>query len=181
MSTTTRPVADRSTTFQSRSAGALRALRRARGRDDASPGVLGTTAIRRLPLLLGLTLAVLVAGIAPASATFTDPATLATTVETVRVKAPQSVSGSLTCGTETATMAVTWMASSTARITGYRVNVHYYVDGSTESFDVPATATSWSATTPAWKVSPHSIDYSVTTVTDYGWTKESSRQGQFHC
>ena len=139
------------------------------------------TAIRRFPVLLGLTVTLLFAGMAPASATFADQATVATTVETVRVTAPESVSGSLICGTETSTMAITWEASSTARISGYLVNVYHHHDGSTESFALPATATSWSAATPTWTVSPHSIDYSVTTVTDYGWTKESSRQGPFHC
>jgi hypothetical protein len=146
--------------------------------DEEGPGVTG---IRRRRLLLALTLAFLVGGIAPASATFADPAMLTTGVETVRVSAPESVSGDLSCGADTSTMAVTWTASSTARISGYRVNVYYSYDGSMESFDLPATATNWSASTPTWKVSPDSVAYSVTTVTDYGWFQESSRQGQFHC
>jgi hypothetical protein len=44
-----------------------------------------------------------------------------------------------------------------------------------------ATATSWSSTIDQYYVTAYSVQYSVTTQTDYGWTQESARTGSFQC
>ncbi len=141
------------------------------------------TAIRRLPVIFGLTMAVLIGGIIPAYATFRDSAAVATEIKTARVEAPSSVVGSLRCSyptSSTATMGVTWKSSTSTRISGYRVKV-YFSDGYVQTVNVGPTATSWSDDIGMYYVTAFTIDYSVTAVTNYGWFKESSKQGQFHC
>ena len=43
------------------------------------------------------------------------------------------------------------------------------------------TATSWSTTIDPYYVTAYSIQYSVTTETNYGWSKESPRTDAFQC
>ncbi len=138
------------------------------------------SAVRRLPIVLGLALAVLIGEIFPASATFTDTAAASTEMDTIRVQEPTSLSGQLTCGGSTSIMSLTWKTSTTARVSHQQVKV-YISDGSVQTFDVSPTATSWSAEIDTSYVTAHSIDLAVTAVTDYGWYRESSKQGQFHC
>ena len=138
------------------------------------------SAIRRLPVVLGLTMAVLIGGIIPASATFTETSAVATAISTARVEPARSVVGTLTCGNPTATMGVTWQASTSPRISGYRVTV-YFSDGFVQTVEVGPSVRSWSSTIGMYYVTAFSIEYSVTAVTDYGWFKESGRQGPFRC
>jgi hypothetical protein len=142
------------------------------------------TAIRRLPVLLGLIMAVLIGGIIPASATFGDSVTAATEIKTAKVEAPTSLVGTIKCNTPTgttATMGATWTASTSARISGYRVKV-YFSDGFVQTVELGPTATSWSsAPIGMYYVTAFTVAYSVTTVTDYGWFTESAKTGQFRC
>lgn len=136
----------------------------------------------RRGLLLALTASV-VAGAgfaAPAQASFADTASVSTGIETATVAAPTNVVGSLTCGRNSATMAVSWTQSTSARVSGYRVTVHYS-DGYTQSEDVSAGTTSWSKSTDLYWVTNYSVRYSVTTLTDYGWSTQSSLTGAFQC
>jgi hypothetical protein len=77
-------------------------------------------------------------------------------------------------------MSATWTKSTTPRVSGYTVKV-YFSDGFVQSVDLPASAASWSATIDKYYVTAYSIQYSVTTKTDYGWTKESARTAAFQC
>ncbi|MET0764660.1 MAG: hypothetical protein ABWY29_07320 [Blastococcus sp.] len=142
------------------------------------------TAVRRSILLLTLTVTMAVAGAgstAPAQASFSDSASRATSITTVTVAAPTNVVGKLTCPSRgDATMSATWTASTSARVTGYRVNV-IYSDGFTQPTQMPAKATSWSASTPKYNVTAYAVQFSVTTQTDYGWTTESPRTMWFQC
>jgi hypothetical protein len=141
------------------------------------------TAIRRLPVIFGLTMAVLIGGIIPASATFRDSAAVTTGIATARVEAPTSVVGSLKCNnptSTTATMGATWTASTSPRISGYRVKV-YFSDGFVQTVELGPSATSWSAQIGMYYVTAFSIQYSVTAVTDYGWFTESAKTGTFKC
>ncbi len=142
------------------------------------------TAIRRLPVILGLTVAVLIGGIIPASATFRDSAAVQTEVKTTAVQAPTSLVGTVTCNSPTATtatMGATWKASTTPRISGYRVKV-YFSDGFVQTVELGPTATSWSsAPLSMYYVTATTVAYSVTAVTDYGWFTESAKTGQFRC
>ena len=135
--------------------------------------------IRRGLILLGLTVAVIVGAGVPASATYSEAVAVKTTISTTTVAAPGNLVGKLTCG-RPATMSATWSLSTTARVSGYLVSVHFS-DGFVQTVPLGPTATSWSATIDPYYVTAYSIQYSVTTQTDYGWSKESPRTASFQC
>src|SRR5215204_2887700 len=126
-------------------------------------------AIRRIPAVLALTLAVMIGASIPATASYSDSASVNPTITV----------GNLTCG-RPATMSMTWTKSTSTRISGYEVAV-YFSDGFVQRVQLGSTATSWSATIDAYYVTAFSIQYSITTKTDYGWTKESPRTASFQC
>src|ERR1700710_378445 len=136
-------------------------------------------AIRRALVVIGLLLTVVVGASIPASATFKDTVSVPTTINTMNVAAPTSVVGKLACAA-TSTMSTTWVKSTTARISGYVVSV-YFSDGFIQTVQVPATATSWSATIDEYYVTAYTIQYTVTAQTDYGWTKETAKTAAFQC
>jgi hypothetical protein len=135
--------------------------------------------IRRGLILLGLTVAVIVGASIPASAGYGDSVVVKTTIATTTVAAPGNLVGKLTCG-RPATMSATWSASGTARVSGYLVSV-YFSDGFVQTVQLGPTATSWSATIDPYYVTAYSVQYSLTTETAYGWSKESPRTAAFQC
>ena len=135
--------------------------------------------VRRGLVLLGLTVAVIVGVSVPASATYSESVAVKTTIATTAVAAPGNLVGKLTCG-RPATMSATWSLSGTARVSGYLVSV-YFSDGFVQTVQLGPTATSWSATIDPYYVTAYSIDYTVTTQTAYGWSKESAHTGTFQC
>jgi hypothetical protein len=137
------------------------------------------TSIRRGLILLALTVAVVIGASIPASATYSESVAIKTTISTTTVAAPTNVVGKLTCG-RPATMSATWTQSTTARVSGYRVSV-YFSDGFVQTVELGPTATSWSATIDPYYVTAYSIQYSLTTQTNYGWSKESPRTVAFQC
>ncbi len=138
--------------------------------------------VKRFLAVLGLAVTVVAGSSIPASATFSDTAATPTmTLATATVAAPGNVVGSLTCGGKSdSTMKVTWTASSASRISGYRITVHFS-DGFQSVRTVAPTATSWTDTITTYNVTAYSIRYSVTTLTDYGWTTQSGLTGSFQC
>src|SRR5688500_6051087 len=90
--------------------------------------------IRRALALIGLTVAVLIGGTIPASATFAEAVAVATSVGTATIAPPTQVEAKTLCTTtvdpatqvETTTMRVKieWWRSTSPRTTGYRVTVH---------------------------------------------------------
>jgi hypothetical protein len=141
------------------------------------------TTIRRIALMLALTLTAILGSAgstAPAHASFSDSASRTTAITTATVTAPGNVVGSLACGKTSATMGATWNLSSTARVSGYTVAV-YFSDGFVQKVELGASATSWSAAIDPYYVTAFSVQYTVTTKTDYGWIKESTRTGSFQC
>ncbi len=137
------------------------------------------TGIRRGLILLGLTVAVVIGASIPASATFADAVAVTTTISTTTVAAPTNVVGKLTCG-RPATMSATWTQSASTRVSGYRVSV-YFSDGFVQTVELGSTATSWSTTIDPYYVTAYTIQYSLTTETNYGWSKESPRTVAFQC
>lgn len=137
------------------------------------------TGIRRGLILLGLTVAVVIGASLPASATFADAVAVKTTISTATVAAPTNVVGKLTCG-RPATMSATWTQSTSTRVSGYRVSV-YFSDGFVQTVELGSTATSWSTTIDPYYVTAYTIQYSLTTETNYGWSKESPRTVAFQC
>jgi hypothetical protein len=138
------------------------------------------TSIRRALVLLGILAGLMVTTSLPASASFSVSRALpTTTIDTIVVAAPTNVVGNLACA-PTSTMSLTWTASTSPRISGYLVTV-YFSDGFVQTVQLGATATSWSKTIAEYNVTAYSIQYSVTTQTNFGWTKESARTASFQC
>ena len=136
--------------------------------------------IRNALLVLGLTTAVAVGtAAAPAGASLADSAVVSTTIATNTVTPVTNLVGNLYCAPKS-TMSATWTKSTTARVSGYTVSVHFS-DGLVQSVELPASATSWSATIDKYYVTAYSIQYSVTTRTDYGWIKETANTAAFQC
>jgi hypothetical protein len=138
---------------------------------------------RRILVLIALVTGVLFASGAAASASFTDTAKVTASplsISTATVAAPAAGPGSLTCRSANATMELTWAPSTSARVTGYLVKVHFS-DGYVQTVQKAATDTSWSQAIALYNVTAYSVRYTVTTQTDFGWTAESASTGWFRC
>jgi hypothetical protein len=136
--------------------------------------------IRNAIVVLGLSTAVAVGTVAtPAGASLADSATVSTAISTTTVAPVTNLVGSLNCAPKS-TMSATWTRSTTARVTGYELNVHFS-DGFVQTVPLGPTATSWSDTIDKYYVTAYSIQYSVTTITDYGWIKSSTKTAAFQC
>jgi hypothetical protein len=141
------------------------------------------TAIRRTALTLALALTAFLgstSATAPAQASFADSVSRSTAISTAVVAAPANVTGSLVCGRSSATMGATWNLSTSARVSGYTVTV-YFSDGFVQVVDLGPAATSWSASIDPYFVTAFSVEYTVTTKTNYGWFTESARTGSYQC
>jgi len=140
------------------------------------------TGIRRTLVLIGLTLAVMVGAAIPASATFADSAgVVGPTLTTITVPAPiqlevKNVSCTSTVDPATSTVSamIEWQRMATPRGgTGYRVTGHYS-DGTT--FEMAKTGATTFEVVGSWKVDRAlSPRISVTTLTSYGWTAQSTQ------
>jgi hypothetical protein len=137
------------------------------------------TTTRRVLVLL-LLVAAAVFGTGAAQAQFKESITAGLTFATGTVAAPTAGPGSLTCRATSATMALTWTPSTSARVTGYLVSVHFS-DGYVQTVQKSAADTSWTQGINLYNVTAYAVQYSVTTQTDYGWTAESARTGWFQC
>ena len=141
------------------------------------------TAIRRTALMVALTLIAFLGSAgstAPAQASFGDTVTGVVTLATNVVAAPTNFTGAVACAPGSGTMSATWTASTTPRVTGYTLNV-YFSDGYTQTVELPATATSWSASIDPYYITAFTVQYRITTHTDYGWFKNSARTAQLRC
>jgi hypothetical protein len=136
--------------------------------------------IRKALVVLGLSTAVTVGTVAtPAGASLADSDTVSTAISTTTVTPVTNLVGGLNCNPRS-TMSATWTRSTTARVKGYELNVHFS-DGVVQTVSLGPTATSWSDTIDKYYVTAYSIQYSVTTITDYGWTKSSTKTAAFQC
>ena len=141
------------------------------------------TGIRRTLLLAALTVAVFLGTPAAAQAAFSDSITTpSATISTATVAAPTDLTANqVNCCTNARwqDVSLTWTASSTAGVSGYRVTV-YKTSGS-----VVATATFGAGTTAVViqtdKFNVSTMDFAVTTLTSYGWTKESPKVQALAC
>ena len=101
-------------------------------------------------------------------------------IGTATIAAPGSFTGSLACGTSNSTMSASWTASSARSVSGYLITV-YFSDGFKQTVQLASTATTWSASISTFNVTAYQVQYSVTTQTSYGWTKESAKTAWFGC
>jgi len=149
------------------------------------------TRIRRLAVLVSTAAALVLAVALPASATFAETGTKAVaSVTTVTVEAPSNLNfGGTKCttttnwdGSTTTTLnaKLSWRASTSRGVSGYRVVA--LVNGYPYPIDeVPATQTSLTGTYDASVVNNNNISVTVTTLTSYGWTKQSQQVGVIKC
>jgi hypothetical protein len=118
----------------------------------------------------------------PASATFSDKASLPTmTLGSATVTAPGNVTGRLTCGGSNSTMNVTWNPSGSARVTGYTITVRFSDGYEQTEFVAGASASSWTKSITTYNVTAYAVRFSVTTQTNYGWYTQSGLTGSFRC
>jgi hypothetical protein len=127
------------------------------------------SAIRRTAVLIGLTLAVIVVGSIPASATFADSVQPVTaTVTTPSVTAPTSVSVVATCSGGRLKAVVTWPATNAPRVS-YDVTASIPLAGLslgghvTENRFVHEMGQLYASHTA-------SVTITITPKTPYGWT-----------
>ena len=139
---------------------------------------------RRALLLLGavLTLALITTGTAQAafSKTLTVPPATITTATVQPVSALSTVGS--TCSNGTLALHLSWAKSTTPRISGYRVRMYTNVGVNWALGTVSAGSTSYDASVSVHVNNyPTTYQFTVTTLTDYGWTTESARTGALPC
>jgi len=141
------------------------------------------TGLRRALVLVGLSAAVTVGAAIPASATFADSATVTTTVPTDTVAAPGAVNVAVTYCHPVFTVdaTVSWSASSTTRgVLGYRITA-YLNNGTSAVMAEPGAATrSYAASFDRYYLQ-FQPRVTVTTLTTYGWTRESAQSAVISC
>ncbi|MGZ4537540.1 MAG: hypothetical protein ACXVX8_04880 [Blastococcus sp.] len=142
------------------------------------------TGLRRILALVTLSAAVILAGAAPAVATFSKSRALPSmTVSTGTVTAPSTVTALLASCSNARWMSVTvsWDASASRGVSGYTVRA-YRSDGQvTIVAQTDATTTTADTTVDKLSIGSTSVTFAVTTLTSYGWTAESPRSGQMTC
>lgn len=133
---------------------------------------------RRIAVLTGLMAALVIGTTIPASAQFSASETIGTSVSTGSVAAPTSVSAErLGCEHYIFLSArVSWAPSTSERVTGYKVTA-YLGNQPVATANVAATARQADLTALVLG----GATYSVTTITDNGWTAESARTATVRC
>ena len=140
-----------------------------------------STWLRRAVVLV-LLVAGLVVGLSlPSWATFSDSATVSTTVATTTVGPPTNLTSRTKCVGNDATVTLTWNASTAPRVSGYRIRVHFGGGAYQDQTTVAATATTWTGTTPVIYVNNYTMTFTVWTLTQYGWTAESAPTARIVC
>ena len=135
---------------------------------------------RRAAVLLLLTAGLVLGAALPSWASFTDQVAVQQTVSTATVAVPGVPSAKATCGRNSATVSLSWNASTAPRVSGYLVRV-YLNDAWQDVTTVGPTATTWQGTTDTFYVDNYSMTMTVTTQTQYGWTAESVRTARIVC
>jgi hypothetical protein len=131
------------------------------------------TGIRRSLLLLGLTVAVMIGALGPAQASFSDRVPLAPMeVATGTVAAPTSVTATIACSSTGATLSASWPASTSARVKAYLLTV-VYSDGVKQAAPMQ-TGTSWSTAMTVFNSTKYTMQVTVATHTDYGWSSTAT-------
>ena len=138
---------------------------------------------RRL-VLVSVAAAVFLVVSTPAMANFGATRSLApVTVSTATVQSPTDVNAVLASCSNGRWMSVrvSWSPSTSARISSYLVKA-YRNDGQVSTVaQTSATTTSADTTVDKLSAGSTSATFTVTTLTDYGWTAESARSAQMTC
>ncbi|MCZ2857717.1 hypothetical protein [Blastococcus sp. VKM Ac-2987] len=138
-------------------------------------------AVRRALAVTGLAVALAVGTAVPASATYSDSAAVPTSVSTLVVTAPSSVTIDDRCRGWWYEAVVTWPASTTPRgVVGYRVMAHLNTGQSVVMGETDAVNRTVSARVDRAYLG-HQPRISVITLTSYGWTAETPRSAVLSC
>lgn len=146
---------------------------------------------RRILVMAGMVLAVMVGTTIPAAATFTDSVALPTmSISTLTVQAPTQVEvkGHCTSTVDPLTGALTttvlakveWWRSSSRGVTGYRVTAHLNNGTSYVMATSDASADETFGTADAGYLT-YQPRFTVTTLTSYGWTAQSAMSNVLAC
>jgi hypothetical protein len=141
----------------------------------------GGTVIRRAAVLVLLVAGLVLGSSLPSWATFTDTAAVSTTVATGTVAPPTNLTSHTTCTATTATVSLAWNASTSARVSGYLIRVHFGGGAYQDQTTVGPTVTTWQGTTNKANVTNYTMTFTVWTVTDYGWSAESAHTARIVC
>jgi hypothetical protein len=134
---------------------------------------------RRAAVLLLLTAGLVLGATLPSWASLTDSVVLPqATVSTATLAVPGVPTGRATCSGGTATVTVTWTASSAPRVSGYRVRLWL---GNAWQDVTTVTGTTWTGSTSTTYVNGYVMTFTVWTQTPYGWTAESAHSAQVLC
>jgi hypothetical protein len=151
-----------------------------RGRHGAAPH-RGATGIRRVAVLALVVAALLLGSSLPSWATFSDTAAVTTTVTTATVVPPTNLTSRVKCVGSDAAVTLNWNASTSTRVSGYLIRVHFGGGAYQDQTTLAATATSWTGTTPVFYVNNYTITFTVWTKTTYGWSAESAHTARILC
>jgi hypothetical protein len=140
-----------------------------------------STPVRRAAVLVLLVAGLLVGSSLPSWATYSDSAAVTTTVATATVAPPTNLTSRTKCTGGDATVTLNWNASTSTRVSGYRVRVHFGGGAYQDQTTLAATATTWQGTTPDFYVNNYTMTVTVWTLTDYGWSAESAPTPRILC
>lgn len=140
-----------------------------------------STPVRRAAVLVLLVAGLLVGSSLPSWATYSDSAAVTTTVATATVAPPTNLTSRTKCTGGDATVTLNWSASTSSRVSGYRIRVHFGGGAYQDQTTLAATATTWQGTTPDFYVNNYTMTVTVWTLTDYGWSAESAPTPRILC
>ncbi len=137
--------------------------------------------MRRAAILVLLIAGLVLGSSLPSWADFSTSATASTTVATATTVPPTNLTARTRCSGGDATVTLTWSASTSTRVSGYRIRVHFGGGAYQDQTTVAPTATTWQGTTPTIYVNGYTMTFTVWTLTQYGWTAESAHTARIVC
>jgi hypothetical protein len=137
---------------------------------------------RRALVLVALATAMIIGAALPSSASFSESVSLpATTIGTATVAAPTGVQVTYKCYGWGVQVTLDWGLSTTQRgVKGYEIRTYVGTASQVQTVKGP-TETTWTASADKTFANGNAFDFTVTTLTSYGWTAESAHTQQVAC
>jgi hypothetical protein len=142
---------------------------------------IARTGLQRVVVLVLLVAGLVVGSCLPSWATYTDSAAVGTTVDTVTVGPPTNLTARTKCVGSSASVTLTWNASTAPRVSGYRIRVHFGGGAYQDQTTLAPSVTTWNGSTDVYYVNNYTMTFTVWTLTDYGWTAESAHTARILC
>lgn len=140
----------------------------------------GANAIRRAAIVVLVSAGLLVGSSFPSWATFGDTTAVNTTVATASVAPPGNLTAKTSCRSGTMTVTLNWTASTSARVSGYLVRL-YLGEAWQDQATLGKAATTWQGSAGTIYSTNYVMTFTVSTLTEYGWTTESPRTVRLVC